>query len=167
MILGHYLNPSNLINYAKDTNYYYEIKDYDSTNPDNNVVGWIEEDGRSYLYGNKTGTAEVTVREGSEQGTVIGTIKVTVAEAPCQSISLESEEYTAYVGESFNIYYDLDPYETTDKVIIESDNPDVVKVVYNQDEESWEYIPLKVGEAKITIKCGNQSAVCKVIVEEW
>lgn len=168
LLLGQYLNVNNLISYAKDnTNYYFEIKDYDSTNQDSNILLMMNDEGRSYLYGNKTGTAEVIVKEGSKEGTVIGTVKVTVAEAPCQSITLESEEYTAYVGESFNIYYDLDPWDTTDKVTIESDNSDVVKVEYNQEEESWEYTPLKVGEANITIKCGNQSVVCKVIVEEW
>jgi hypothetical protein len=120
-----------------------------------------------YLYANKAGTAEVTVREGSEQGPLIGTVTIVVSEAPCQSITLDSEEYTTYVDDYFSIDYELDPWETTDKVTIESDNPKVLKVEYNEEDETWEYTPLKVGEANVTIKCGNQSATCKVTVEEW
>lgn len=167
LLLGKYLNVFNLLNYTSaDELYYFEVQDYDKANPDNNVLQIIQDESGLYLYGNKVGTGVVTVRQGSAQGTVIGNVTVTVAEAPCQSITLDSEEYSTYVGGYFNIYYDLDPWETTDKVTIESDNPDVLKVEYNE-EEDWEYTPLKVGEANITIKCGNQSAVCKVVVEEW
>lgn len=168
LLVDNYINVFNLLNYTNASSlYYFEIKDYDKTNPENNVLDLIQDESSLYLHGNKTGTGEVIIREGSEQGTVIGTVTVVVAEAPCESITLESEEYTAYVGEYFSIYYDLEPWETTDKVTIESDNSKVLKVEYNQEEQSWEYTPLKAGEAKITIRCGNQSVVTKVIVEEW
>lgn len=166
LLLGNYLNVFSLLNYTKDTYYYFNIENYDETNPENNVLDLIQNESVLYLYANKTGTAEVTVREGSEQGTVIGTVTIVVAEAPCQSITVE-EEYTAYVNdEYFSIYYELEPWDTTDKVTIESDNPEVLKVEYDEEYGYWQYSPLKAGEANITIKCGTQSVVCKVVVQE-
>lgn len=166
LLLGNSMDAFSLLDYAKaDTEYYFIIKDYDETNPDNNVLQLTKSEDNLSLYANKTGTAEVTVREGSEQGTEIGTVTIVVAEAPCQGISLDSQEYTAYVDDYFSIYYDLDPWDTTDKVTIESDNPAVLKVEFSQDENDWVYTPLKAGEANITIKCGSQSATCKVVVE--
>lgn len=166
LLLGNYLNVSTLLSYAKaDTGYYFEIKDYDDANKDNNVVLLMQQGEELYLYGNKTGTAQVTVKEGSEKGTVIGTVTIKVAEAPCESISVD-DEYTTYVDDYFNIYFDLEPWDTTDKVTIESDNPAVLKVEYDSAEDDWVYTPLKAGEANVTIKCGNQTATTKVIVEE-
>ncbi len=166
LLLGNYLNVLTLLSYTKEsTNYYFEIKNYDEANPDNNVLKLSKNGSEYYLYANKTGTAEVTVREGSEKGTVIGTVTIAVTEAPCKGISVEQDEYTAYVGDYFDIYYDLEPWDTTDKVTIESDNPDVLKVEYDQEKESWVYSPLKAGEANVTIKCGSQSVTCKVVVE--
>jgi uncharacterized protein YjdB len=127
----------------------------------------VNNESDNYIYANKAGTAVVTVREESEQGPVIGTVTFVVKEEPCQSITLDSEEATAYVDDYFDVYFSLDPWDTTDKVTIESDNPDVLKVEYNEEEESWEYTAIKTGEANITVKCGNQSATCKVTVEEW
>lgn len=167
LLVGNNLDVLSLLNYTKEnTNYYFEINDYDETNLDNNVLGLSNNGSELFLYAIKTGTAEVTVREGSEQGTVIGTVTIAVAEAPCQSIIVDSDEYTTYVGDDFNIYYDLEPWDTTDKVTIESDNLDVLKVEYDQEEENWVYTPLKVGEVNVTIKCGGQSVICKVVVEE-
>ncbi len=167
LLLGNNLNAFNLLSFPKqNTPYYFSINNYDAKNPDNNAVTLVKNGSELYLYANKTGTAEVTIREESEKGTVIGTVKVAVSEAPCENITVDSE-YTTYVGDYFNIYYELEPWDTTDKVTIESNNPKVLKVAYNEEYEEWEYTPLKVGEANITIQCGDQSVVCKVIVEEW
>lgn len=167
LLLGNDLNVFNLLSFPKqDTAYYFSINNYDEKNTENNPVTLVGNGSELYLYANKTGTAEVTVRENSEQGTVIGTVKVTVSDAPCESITVDSE-YTTYVGDYFNIYYELEPWDTTDKVTVESDNTKVLKAEYNEEYEEWEYTPLEVGEANITIKCGDQSVVCKVIVEEW
>lgn len=166
LLLRNEVDVLRLIDYRRaDTGYYFSIKDFDETNTENNVL-LLKQDGEDlYLYGNKTGTAEVVVREGGEEGTIIGTVTVTVSEVSCESIIVE-EEYTAYIDYFFNIYYDLEPWDTTDKVTIESDNPEVLKVEYNNEEELWIYTPVKVGEANVVIKCGNQSVTCKVIVEE-
>lgn len=167
LLLGDNQNVLGLINYTKkDTSYYFNLNGYDKTNPDNNVLQLKQKGSDLYIYANKTGTAEVTVREGTEQGAIIGTVTIVVSEAPCENLYLDSEEYTTSVDDYFYIYYNVEPWDTTDKVSIESDNPDVLKVEYNQENESWDYTPLKVGEANITIKCGNQSVVCKVVVEE-
>jgi hypothetical protein len=172
MLLGDSINALSLVTYGKEnTNYYFEIKGYDEANQDNNVLLLKQNDSSLYIYGNKAGTAEVTVKEGSEQGTVIGTVTIVVAEAPCQAITVESEELSTYIGdEYFQVNYELDPWDTTDKVTIESDKPEILKVVYNEEEETWVYTPLKAGNANITIKCGKQSATIKVVVtkeEEW
>jgi uncharacterized protein YjdB len=168
LVLGDSLNVFSLISYTKaNTNYYFNIENYDDVNPDNNAVALLMDGSELYLYGNKIGTAQVTVREGSESGTVIGTVTVTVSDAPCESIWLDSDESTAYVDDYFDIYFSVEPWNTTDTVTVESDNPDVLKVEYSEELESWIYSPLKAGEANITIKCGNQSAVCKVTVEEY
>lgn len=168
LLLGNSLEAMTLVNYPKaNTAYYFEIKDYDETNPENNVLILRQSGSVVYIDANKTGTEEVTVREGSADGTVIGTVNFVVSESPCLGITADSEEYTAYVGEDFSIYYELDPWDTTDKVTIESDNPDVLKVEYSEDEENWVYTAVKTGEANITIKCGDQSITRKVVVEEW
>lgn len=49
---------------------------------------------------------------------------------------------------------------------IESDNPSVLKVEYDEYSEEWVYTPLKAGKANVTIKCGSKSATCKVVVTE-
>ncbi len=168
ILIGSSVYALSLVNYTKaDTNYYFEIKDYDEVNQDNNVLRFIQNDSTLLLYANKIGTVDVTVKEGSEQGPVIGTVTFVVAEAPCEGITVEPE-FSTYVGDDyFSVYYDLEPWDTTDKVTIESDNSEVLKVEYDQESESWVYTPLKVGEANVTIKAGNQSATTKVIVEEW
>ncbi len=168
LLLGDSINPLSLVNYAKENvNYYFEIKDYDEVNQDNNVLKLVQDGSNLSIYGNKAGTAQVIVKEESEQGTVIGTATIVVKEVPCESITVDSEEYTTYIGdEYFEIEYELDPWDTTDKVTIESDKPDILKVVYDEEEQSWIYTPLKAGKANITIKCGNQSVVRQVVVTE-
>jgi hypothetical protein len=169
LLLGNNMNVYSLVDYKKaDTDYYYSIENFDEANIENNPVVFYEDENDLILFGNKVGSAKVTVREGSEKGALIGTVTVTVAESPCQEIILDEKEFTAYVGdEYFNIYYDLDPWDTTDKVTITSDNPQVLKVEYDEDEMSWNYQPLETGTANVTIQCGNQSVICKVTVEEW
>ncbi len=170
LLLGRDMDPGYLINYMKkDTAYYFHINNYDEANPENNVVvqKMDENIDAPFLYGNKVGTATVTFTEGSLDGPVIGTVTIVVKEAPCQSISLDSEEYSTYVGdEYFSIYYELDPYDTTDKVMIETDIADVLKVEYVEEDGYWAYTPVKAGTANVTIKCGSQSATCKVTVED-
>jgi hypothetical protein len=168
MLLGNEMNVFSLVNYTKaNTMYYFVIKDYDEANEANNILTFKQYGSELYLYANKTGTAEVTVREGSEKGKEIGTAKIVVAEAPCTGITVD-EEYSTYVDDSyFYIPFDLEPWDTTDKVTIESDNTKVLKVEYDQEYGEWKYTPLKVGEANVTIKCGDQSVVTKVVVEEW
>ena len=158
--------------YSKaNTIYYFKVENYDESKPESNVVGLEYEDydtekSNLLLFGQVPGTATVTVREGSETGEVIGTLKVKVYEAVCEEIVLESNELTTYVGdEYFYIYYDLEPYDTTDKVTIESDNTEILMVKYS-DEEGWVYSPLKAGTANVTIKCGTKTAVVKVTVTE-
>jgi len=166
--LGDYLNALALLKYSKEsTSYYFNIEEFDETNIENNaLLCYFEESVNSlYFYANKAGTVNVTIREGSETGKEIGTVAVTVYEVPCESITLESDEVTAYVDDYFEINYDLEPYHTTDEVTIESDNPEVLKVVC--EDGYWNYMPLKVGEANVTIKCGSHSAVCKVVVAEY
>ncbi len=163
--VGKYLSAFTLINYSiAGTEYYFEIKDFDDASPENYPL-WLMQNDELYLYGNKAGSTEVTIREGGKDGNVIGTVTVTVSEAACEEIILE-EPSTAYVDDYFSLYYDLEPWDTTDTVSIESDNPEVLKVEYDQESEEWVYSPLKAGEVTITIKCGNQSVTTKVIVEE-
>jgi hypothetical protein len=167
LLLGNKQYASELLNYTKEnTDYYFEIKDYDEKNPDKNVLKMGKDDQGVYVYGNKAGTADVTVKEGSATGTVIGTVTFTVTELPCKEIILDSKEFTTTVGEDFSIYYDLNPSDTTDKVTISSDNTKVLKVEYNAEEGYWAYTSLKAGTANITIQCGSQSVVCKVVVEK-
>jgi hypothetical protein len=154
-----------------DTAYYFSVDNYDEAKPESNVVGlgyndYDTEKSNLLLVGQVPGTATVTVRKGSVTGDVIGTLKIKVYEAACEEIVLESNELTTYVGdEYFSIYFDLEPYDTTDKVTIESDKPEILKVKYSEDE-GWVYSPLKAGTANVTIKCGSKTAVVKVIVTE-
>ncbi len=168
ILLGNYLNAFTLLEYPKaDISYYFGIEDFDETNIENNALLIYSNGSDVSLYGNKTGTAKVSVREDSEKGALIGTVTVTVKESPCEEIILDEKEYTTYVDDYFDINFDLEPWDTTDKVTITSDNPKVLKVEYDEDEISWNYTALKTGTANITIQCGNQSVVCKVTVEEW
>ncbi len=167
IMLGEKYDVFGLLSYPKaDTQYFFFINDYDEAAPENNALQLMNENGYLSLYGNKTGSAVVTIKEGTEDGTLIGTVSINVIEVPCQSISMD-KEYTTYVGDYFYIYFELDPWETTDKVTIESDDPEVLKVSYDEESLTWIYTPLKVGKANVTVKCGNQTAVSTVIVDEW
>lgn len=154
-----------------DTRYYFTVENFDEAKPESNVLalGYEEYDTEKtmlVMFGQVPGTATVTVRKGSNTGDVIGTIKVKVYEAVCEDIILENNELTTYVGDSyFNIYFELEPYDTTDKVTIESDKPEILKVEYSE-ENGYVYTPLKAGVANVTIKCGTKSAVVKVTVTE-
>ncbi len=168
VLLGTYLGSYDFIEYAKaDKDYYFNVKDYDAANPDNNVLKIEKEYGKYSFYANKAGSVEVTVTEGSSDGTVIGTFTVTVIEIPVEKIILDPE-YTAYVGdEYFSIYYDVEPYDTTDKLSkVESDNSEVLKVEYDSQYNYWIITPLKAGVANITLTVGDKTAVTKVTVKE-
>ncbi len=153
-----------LLNYTKPINYYFDIKDFDEANLDNNILTFTE-DGY-YLYANKAGTTEVSIREESKEGKLIGTVTFVVAEAPCQGITLEQHEVVTSIDEAdyFYLYYETTPERTTDKVFIESDNPEVLKVEYDEEYQYWIFNFLKVGEANLTYKCGDFSDVCKVTI---
>ncbi len=168
---GDTMNVFSFVHFAKpNTMYYFTVENYDSSKPESNVATlWYDDydTEREYLLlkGQVPGNATVTVREGSETGNVIGTIKVKVYEAVCENILVYSDA-TTYVGdEYFYFYYELQPYDTTDEVTFESDNPDVLKVVFDE-YNGWEFKPLKVGTANVTIKCGSKTEVTKVTVVE-
>lgn len=169
LALGNSLNVYSMVDYRKaNTEYYYTIEDYDKTNIENNPVVLYQDENDLIIYGNKVGTAKVNVREGSEKGRLIGTVTIVVDEVHCKEIVLDETEYTTYVDDDyFNIYFDLEPWDTTDKVTITSDNPEVLEVKYNEEDRRWRYKVLEAGSANVTIQCGNQSVVCKVTVEEW
>lgn len=168
ILLNNYLNAFTLLEYTKaDMSYYFSIEDFDESNLENNVLLIYSNGNDVSLYGNKTGTAKVSVREESETGALIGTVTITVKENPCEEILLDEKEYTTYVDDYININFDLEPWDTTDKVTITSDNPKVLNVEYDEDEMTWNYTALKAGTANVTIQCGSQSVVCKVTVEEW
>ena len=147
--------------------YFFTIEDYDESKPENNVISLIRDDESLVISGQVPGTAKVTVREGSNTGTVIGTMNVKVYLPLCEDIVLESNEVTTYVGDVlFLVYFALEPYDTTDIVTIETDAPEILKVEYDE-YQGWVYNPLKAGTANVTIKCGDKTAVCEVtIVEE-
>ncbi len=168
LYLGNNMNVFDLIDYEKPlTEYHFFINNFDEVTLDNNVLYLNNDGSQLYLYASKVGTAEVTIREGSEDGALIGTVTINVSEALCEDLYVDETEYTTYVDDYFSIYYNVEPWYTTDKVTIESDNPEVLKVTYDEEDDYWSYSPLKAGEANITIKCGDKSVVCKVTVEEW
>ncbi len=167
MLLGESAYTFYFVSYAKpNTTYYFSVKNSDKANPDKDVVVVVSNGSEQSLKANKAGKAEVVIREGSEDGTVIGTVKITVKALPCKKITFNAKEYKTYVGDYFFTQYEVDPWNTTDKVTIKSDQPKILKVEYDKENNYWTYTPLAVGEATVTIKCGNQTAVCKVIVEE-
>lgn len=167
LLLGDSVDVNYLVKYPKaDTAYYFSIDDFDSENNDNNVLTVHEDIYANYLYGNKVGSAKVTVRENSDKGELIGTINFVVSEAPCKEIIVTETEYTTYEGEDyFGIYYKPDPWNTTDKVTITSDNPDVLKVTYDEEYYGgYSYQVGKAGKAIVTISCGEISIECVVTV---
>lgn len=167
LLLGDSVDVNYLVKYPKaNTAYYFSIEDFDSDNSDNNPLVVREEIYSNFLYGNKVGKAKVTVREGSDKGELIGTINFVVSEAPCKEIIVSKTEDTTYEGAYYyGVYYELDPWNTTDKVTITSDNPDVLKVTYNEENYNiWDYEVGKAGKATLTISCGEQSIQCVVTV---
>lgn len=148
-----------------DTRYYFAVENADKVLENNPII--IEEiEDIIVIYANKAGKSEVSVREGSKDGKLIGTINFVVTELPCKEINLRKTEYSAYEGDDFFwIYFDLNPWSTTDKLTISSDNTDVLKVKFNIEYNEWEYQVGKAGKAIVTIKCGDQSAEVTVIVE--
>ncbi|HWT73796.1 MAG TPA: Ig-like domain-containing protein, partial [Mobilitalea sp.] len=106
LLLGKYYVVFDLLSYPRnDINYYFEIKDYDTVNTENNVLDLYEDGGSLYLYAKNPGTTEVNIYENSEGGTLVGTVTVNVKELPVESISLYSNELTTYVGDE-NFYID-------------------------------------------------------------
>lgn len=74
LYVGDYLGAFNLLDYAKEnTKYYFDVKD-------TSVLSLNQDGSDLSFYANKAGTTEVTIREGSEQGTLIGTVTITVIE---------------------------------------------------------------------------------------
>lgn len=159
MILGDsiYLN-SLLLHQNAYKMYYCIIEDFDSDNKENNPLVIRDYSDSVTFYANKAGTAKVSIREGSEDGVLLGTVNFVITEVPCQKIEVQKDEYTVYEGKDyFGIYFRLDPWNTTDKVTVTSDNPDVINVTNDNEYGDWEYKVGKVGKATITISCGEQS----------
>lgn len=169
--VGQYTNAFNYLYYTRqDALYYFIVEGYDNQNPANNVIALGFDSSidiaNIIIIGQVPGTAKITVREGTINGPIIGVMNVKVYLVPCEAISLEEDELTTYVGdEQFIINYSLEPFDTTDELIIESDNTDLLKIEYDEIV-GIRFTPLKAGTVNVTFKCGDKTAVCKVTILE-
>ena len=120
----------------------------------------VSVDNSGNIKGNKVGEANITVKTANNK---IADIKVIVKEndIPAKSISLDVNNKTIKVDDSFNIKAILLPSNTTIKTVVwTSSNPGVAKVV------NGHVVGISEGQATITAQTGNGlNAKCNVVVE--
>lgn len=156
MYLGNYAYTYEFMTYPKTgVNYHLSITDYDKDNKDSNILEFERWDDYDVLLARKLGTGEIVIREGSADGAVVGKVKVHVIENKCTAIYLE-KEYKTYVGdEYFGIYAEIEPYNTTDEILIESSDTSILDIKLHETDGYLVYTPLKEGVVTVTITCGD------------
>lgn len=111
------------------------------------------------VSGVKAGEATITATF-SETIKATYTVTVTADEVPCTKIELDKTEATVKKGETVTLTAAKTPENTTDTVTWASDDTAVATV------ENGVVTAKARGTATITVTCGDQTATCKVSVNE-
>ena len=133
---------------------------------DNSEVATVSDETASVtLTAVKTGEANITVTVTNQAGEVKSTaFKVTVTDRPIESVTIkEGNTLDKYVGDEFELTYEITPVNATNPVITwSSDQPGVAKV------EDGTVTALTLGEANITVTAtngaGSKTATIKINV---
>lgn len=122
-----------------------------SSNP---TVASVDDNGRVTAL--KTGATTITAATNGVSASCVVTVK-----SPATSISLSSEAETLGIGSSMVLSATVLPEDTTDKVIWESSDPNVVEV-----NDEGEVVAKSKGTAVITATAGAVSRQCVITVED-
>ena len=121
----------------------------------NSAVASVDQNGNVSALKEGTATITVTTTDGSKKATCKVTVRV-----PVESISLNKNELTLYLGSSETLSATVKPDDATDKTITwVSMNPSVATV-----DASGKIAAIQIGETKIIAKSGKETAECHVIV---
>lgn len=119
----------------------------------NEGVATVEQDGKVTAVGG--GEATITAQAGDKKATC--SVKVTV---PVESISLDKTALELWEKESVTLIATVLPDDATDKAVTWSTSDANIATV-----ENGKVTAVKEGEAVITAKAGDQSAICTVSVK--
>lgn len=119
-------------------------------------------DGKNVSVPNSTPAIGVQATEPSTEPSTEPTTEPVVTEPPvvlCTGITLNSESVTLEAaGATFDLVATLAPADTTEEITYASSNENVATV-----DTSGKITAVAAGEAEITVSCGEQTAVCKVV----
>lgn len=129
----------------------------------NDTVVWYSEDTRVAQVTDQgvvravgEGTAVITAQANE---TVKATVMVTVTGIAAQSVTLSETKLDLEEGQGVRLTATVTPADSTDAVVWQSSNPDVVSV-----DDSGLVVARQAGSAQITVTAGTCSAVCTVTV---
>jgi len=104
------------------------------------------------------GTTTIKAQAGEHYS--ICTVTVNAREVPISSIELNHTHFYLSEGETENLFVTIKPDDATNKSVIwESNARDIVSV-----DQNGKITAISIGEAKITVRAGQLSASCSVIV---
>lgn len=153
----------------KEANYF-EVEDNSLIQP------YYDKQGDWCWKATKLGETVVTVYADESKTKLLGSYRVKVMEVHADIMDVE-EKYETYVGAediSLNDLYftieanDYSSFFITDPIEVVSDNPSIVSVHKNLEDEdeiyAWSMKPLAKGTANITITCGKLVSKCTITV---
>jgi len=83
------------------------------------------------------------------------------ADVPCTAMELSDVEvYLTTVGDTYSLTVTTDPEDTTDEVLFASDDDSIATV-----DEDGLITAVAEGETIVTVTCGTQSEMCRVVCE--
>ena len=135
----------------------------------NKSVSWTSSDesvatvsGEGVVTGLKAG--DVTITATTAEGGFTATCTVKVASMPVESVSLNSDEETIYVGETVKLEATVMPANATDKSVSWTSSDTLVATVSAEGVVT----AVAVGEATVTVTTtdGGKTAVCTITVPE-
>ena len=123
----------------------------------NDAIASVDQDGN--VSANVEGKAAITAKAGDQSATCVVTVKRNVVKVT--SVSLDLDQVTLQIGETFQLTAIVLPWNATDKTVTWTSSSTSIATVENGLVSA-----VAAGEAEITATAGECSAICKVTVSE-